>query len=469
MEHNSVARPIERWLVTRKGNTRVKIGTTSYELEIDEWGNAKRKEGGMGVLHRCNYRSSESKTERVWLKHAKIDETSEGSLNELLDDRNKEIQREINVQKKVADLGYAPGIINSGDFSANEGEPLFTVFVQSEARGVSFYDLKDSLTHVERVEVLAHFFEVLIKLHEKGIYHCDIDLNHVFWEKDTKKIYLIDWGAGIIDAYPGIDEMPTNVKGKQHFSSPEQWKDKRIQPNRSGIYNAGTVGDYFLKDEANGEELPDYPDRDCDGYDLRGLEHLPNAIRDTIFRATRKNPEERFESMEEMLGCWVESDVRKLPCLTIQDKENTISTVSEENTNYSGFGLDVTFKESYRNQSWLVEGDFEVFMTHGSRKGQWAAEKELEIFKRSRIIRPNSKNMCLLFKVADREYSSQRDENTDEDVVGDIFYEEKKGLRILELISTLPNGNTKLRYADGDEEGVVVDKAGLQSRFIRIG
>jgi hypothetical protein len=77
--------------------------------------------------------------------------------------------------------------------------------------------------------------------------------------------------------------------------------------------------------------------------------------------------------------------------------------------------------------------------------------------------------MCLLFKVADREYSSQRDENTDEDVVGDIFYEEKKGLRILELISTLPNGNTKLRYADGDEEGVVVDKAGLQSRFIRIG
>jgi serine/threonine protein kinase len=467
MEYNSHARPINRWLMTNEGNPLVPIQDRYYELEMNDFGQPVKKEGGMGVVYRCHYPSLEGEKVWAWIKHAKIDETKEELLNKLLDDRNKEIQREINVQSKVAELDYAPKVIAQSNFSANNNEPKFATFVQNEAKGTSLYDLKDTLTHSERVVVLTHFFEALIALHERGIYHCDLDLHHVYWEEHSKKINLIDWGGGLIEN--SLHEVTAIVKGKTCFSPPEQRDKQTILVPKSEVFSAGAVAYYFLTDHNNGDDLPDYRNRDYDGYDIRDLEQLPDSIAETIFKATRRNSEDRLETMEELLKYWNDYRGISLPTLTIQDRTSTISTVSEENTNFSDFGLEIDFQESNGNPSWIVKGDFEVFTTLGSNKGQWTNVKELEIFKRSKIIRINQEtNRCLMFKVNNVEYFRQKGEHISDETENEIFYEENSTGKFLQL--NLPkqmNGMVRLKYVGEDIE-IEINETDLSSRFTLI-
>jgi serine/threonine protein kinase len=472
MEYNSHARPINRWLMTNERNPLVPIKGVYYTLEMDHLGQPVKKEGGMGVVYRCHYLSLQGEKVWAWIKHAKIDETKEELLNKLLDDRNKEIQREINIQSKVAELDYAPQVIAQSNFSANNNEPKFTTFVQNEAKVASLYDLKDTLTHSERVVVLTHFFEALIALHERGIYHCDLDLHHVYWEEHSKKIHLIDWGGGIIEN--SCREVTAIVKGKLCFSPPEQRDidNPTILLPKSEVFSAGAVAYYFLSDLENGNELPKYyryPD-DYDGYDLLGLEQLPDSITETIVKATRSNSEDRLETIEELLKYWNDKMIISLPCLTIQDKTSTISTVSEENTNFSDFGLEIDFQDSNGNPSWIVKGDFEVFTTLGSNKGQWANVKELEIFKRSKIIRINQEtNRCLMFKVNNVKSLRQKSEHISDETENEVFYEEKSTGRFLQLLPpTQMNGKVRLEYIDGDLGGIEIDENDISSHFTLI-
>lgn len=469
MEYSSFARPIKRWTLTNHGETRIQIGGIRHELELNHSGQIVTKEGGMGVVYRCRVTPRNMDQTYAWIKHARIDLTSDDELKESLEERNKEIEREIDIQQMAASIGFAPLVIAKGLFSAKTNEPEFTVFVQSEAVGISFYDLKDNLDHSQRVEVLTHFFKTLQTLHENGIYHCDLDLRHVYWDADSQKINIIDWGAGI--AKHSEEQTNAYVKGKLLYSPPEQWVERIIHLPQSEVYSAGAVAYFFLNDKNDGDdELPDYRDnRECDGYDLIDLEDLPLSIKDTIFKATRNQSEDRFQSMGELLQSWSEIEVQNLISLTIKNKTSTLSSLNEENTSFTDFGLNIQFRANDWAPSWRIQGDFEVFMTQGSRKGQWARHQELELFTNSKIIRPISTNGCLLLEVTKSNYYQESQQESADDTEDPDFFIEKSTKRYLRLISTKQSGEKiKLAYVDGDYEEAEVSESELNSRFTRV-
>ena len=60
----------------------------------------------------------------------------------------------------------------------------------------------DSLGVTERAEMLTQFFGLLAQAHRGGIVNGDVDLKHLFWRRDTKKLVVIDWGNAKLDIDP---------------------------------------------------------------------------------------------------------------------------------------------------------------------------------------------------------------------------------------------------------------------------
>ena len=60
----------------------------------------------------------------------------------------------------------------------------------------------DSLTASERVEILTQFFGLLAEAHQRGIVNGDIDLTHLYWNKDKKQLIVIDWASARLNVDP---------------------------------------------------------------------------------------------------------------------------------------------------------------------------------------------------------------------------------------------------------------------------
>lgn len=60
----------------------------------------------------------------------------------------------------------------------------------------------DSLTASERVEILTQFFRLLAEAHQRGILNGDIDLTHLYWNRDKKQLFVIDWANARLNVDP---------------------------------------------------------------------------------------------------------------------------------------------------------------------------------------------------------------------------------------------------------------------------
>ena len=193
MDYIPEARPLSRYPIINKGARNIKINSEVFTLELDTNGNLKHLEGGMGIVYQCSYFTNPGVRKIAWAKHAKIDATSIERVEQLLPKHNEELENEIIVQKKAAELQYAPQILaQDSSFSASYDDPKFCLFIQEDALGESFYDLKDSTDYTKRIEILTYLFGALVELHRNKIFHCDLDLNHIYWDNENSKITIID-------------------------------------------------------------------------------------------------------------------------------------------------------------------------------------------------------------------------------------------------------------------------------------
>ena len=182
------------------------------------------KEGGMGIAYRCHYIENGIE-HKCWIKHTKIDEATESQIRTRLDSGNREIINEAEIQTLVNSIGFGTEVIYS-DKLVNDGEPEFEIIIQREAKGESFYDLKDLLDHSERSDLLKLFFKALSSLHEHNIYHSDLDLNHIYFDKENNKITLIDWGGATLNR-ECLDVGISTTKGKPVFHRRTKKKEDR--------------------------------------------------------------------------------------------------------------------------------------------------------------------------------------------------------------------------------------------------
>lgn len=471
MDYISIARPVSRWLKKKSGSTEIEIQGKKFYINTDSMGNEIEHEGGMGIAYECSIHSgSHGYSKTGYIKHPKLDTTSESELLDNLDEKNAELIDEVNIQKRVHKLGYAPAVVGSGLFSALPGDPNFQVFIQERAVGESFHNLKDSLSIEERLDVLEnHFFPAIQILHENNIYHSDLDVHHVFFDTSTKKLEIIDWGGAVI-APNTEDRIKPKVGGKGNYSPAEQKRDRdRIYYTpQSEIYSVGAVAYYFLRDDKNGEEdsadcFGDYEQYDVINFETKYEQSIPSQVAKAIRRATMRDPSERFESVQELIDAWIGIEKSNLTSLIVANRDQILSEINIENENFSHSGLNINMVGSQQNPSWFIRGNFDYFMTEGSKAGQWRAAEKLEIIDRPYIIKTGGEVLLLDVRVV--EFGT--DDEIEEEEVDTSGFEDKTTGEIYIKIGTTDDNRTILKNPLTDSTKFVTQEE-LDSRFVRI-
>lgn len=470
MDYIPIARPINRWLKKSSGSTEIDIQGRRYSISTDDWDNVKEHEGGMGIAYECLIPSGfHGSSKTGYIKHLKLDTTLESELRKNLDEKNAQIKDEIDLQKIVHNLGYAPAVIGEGLFSALPEDPKFHLFIQEKAVGDSFHDLKDSLTIEERLDVLEnYFFPAIQELHENNIYHSDLDVHHVFFDIETNRIEIIDWGGGLI-APENVTSVEPNVGGKGNYSPAEQKRtvNRIYYTPQSEIYSVGAVAYYFLRDDKNGEDdsadcFGDHEQYDVLNFDSQYEQSIPSSVANAIRKATTEDPSKRFQSMEEFMDAWKGGEKSNLTSLIVANREQVLSEINIENESFSYSNLNIAMVGSQHNPSWSVRGNFDYFMTEGSKAGQWRAAERLDIIDHPYIIRKDGEILLLDVRVV--EYASD-DAIEEEENEFRQFREIESGETYIDMGITDDN-RTILRNSFGVDRYVSIEE--LNSRFIRI-
>lgn len=465
MDYQSIARPIKRWAIKHHGKA-LKFDERDFYLEFNELGKLNEKEGGMGIAYRCHYIENGIE-HKCWIKHTKIDEATESQIRTRLHSGNREIINEANIQKKVNSIGFGTEVIYSDKFAVNDGEPEFEIIIQREAKGESFYDLKDLLDHSERGDLLKLFFKALLTLHEHNIYHSDLDLNHIYFDKENNKITLIDWGGATLNE-ERLDVGISTTKGKPVFSPPEQRKkeDREYYFPQSEVFSACAVAYYFLEDKKNGlHDSPEYADnKNYESYQLGANIEVSPSIISAIKRATKNNPHERFASISELLFSWNNTS-SELPSLIVKTTDFS-GVVNEMNSKLSHDDLNFNFIQDNLYPSWQVDGDFEVFQTAGSMRGMWRDQKQVLVVDKPMIIKSKTGGDYVLLTV-DNHNITNTEEDVEIDSSGEMeMVQDKESGEIFELLSESEDNVTLVNVTD--QEKYNFTKAEFNSRFDKL-
>jgi CRP-like cAMP-binding protein len=150
------------------------------------------------------------------------------------------------------------------------------------------------------VELLYPIVNGLKYAHDKGLVHLDIKPANIFLPSDDQ-LKILDFGL----ACPSCTETLCGV-GTPHYASPEQ-TDGEMVDGRSDIYSLGIMAfelltgvrpyagdDPALLMEAHlTQEIPD---------PRNWISDLPECLCQFIWKATRKDPKDRFQTMDEVLS-----------------------------------------------------------------------------------------------------------------------------------------------------------------------
>ena len=230
------------------------------------------------------------------------------------------VKRFINESKAVAMLSH-PNIVNIYDVSVRENVKYI---VMEFVEGIT---LKNYMKHREVLnlrEIISYTTQILRALdhaHKKGIVHRDIKPQNIMLVKDGI-IKVTDFGIAKLPNAETIT-MTDKAIGTVYYISPEQVTGKD-NDRRSDLYSLGVM----MYEMATGTlpftaETPisvamkqvndePTPPREINPYIPVGLEQI-------ILKAMEKDPEERYQSAEEMLGQLLK--LRENPKIIFKEKK----------------------------------------------------------------------------------------------------------------------------------------------------
>ena len=149
---------------------------------------------------------------------------------------------------------------------------------------LSSTDARD-LTHQKLLECALEVCDTLGYLHRQGIIHRDVKPSNILVDSDGCA-RLIDLG---IARRTQLDwTVAGSVMGTPTFMSPEQAVDPRNVDARSDLYSLGLCL-FALSTRRTAMELGYAHLRD------EALTHVPDSFRDLVDRATKADPNERFQ------------------------------------------------------------------------------------------------------------------------------------------------------------------------------
>jgi len=205
--------------------------------------------------------------------------------------------------RAVAKLRH-PGIVPI--YHVGEGEGL-VYFIMPLLEGKTLraaLEEEGPLDPEEAIRLLAEAALALREAHQRGIVHRDLKPENVMLEGPERRLVLMDFGIAQSEDIGQGDTSAGLVLGSPEYMSPEQAKGTRLD-SRSDIYSLGVVGYRMLagrlpfEGETAREVLahhiltPPEP--------LASVAPVPQALADAVMRCLAKQPEDRWQTADELL------------------------------------------------------------------------------------------------------------------------------------------------------------------------
>jgi|GEM_PF-5612130 len=252
----------------------------------------KIAQGGMGVIYEATQINLDRK---VALK----------ILTAELATRPEFLQRFEREAKSAASLNH-PGIVAVYDFGEADGR-RFIIMEFIDGENLSEYISKRGKIPVENaLAIVEQAAQALKVAAEKSIIHRDIKPSNLMLTRDGR-VKVADMGLAKVLTENSELTMSSVSIGSPHFIAPEQAGDSKNADHRVDIYSLGVTLLYFVtgKHAFDGDSpisvvLAHATKPLPTGADL-GTE-LPAEVEALIKRMTAKNPDERYQTYDELLA-----------------------------------------------------------------------------------------------------------------------------------------------------------------------
>ncbi len=251
-----------------------------YKLE------AELGRGGMGVV----YKAFDTQLDRpVALKF----------LGALVDGSDEYKQRFIREAKAAAKVQH-PNIISIYDIGAEDGKAFIAMEYVEGPNLHKYLKRKGRLEPREAINVMGQACSALDAVHQAGIIHRDIKPDNILIAKGGL-VKLMDFGLAKAE---GMRLTGTNVvMGTPCYMAPEQAMGKESDA-RSDIYAMGLVlhelltgKTVFLDGDVLQRQVSEMP-----APPSATIEGIPSMLDQIVMKCIAKKPEERFQSIKEMMG-----------------------------------------------------------------------------------------------------------------------------------------------------------------------
>ncbi|MDK8502960.1 Stk1 family PASTA domain-containing Ser/Thr kinase [Aerococcus sp. UMB1112A] len=218
-----------------------------------------------------------------------------------LDDETDSIRRFRREAMSITELDH-PNIVDVYDIGDKERENYIVM---------EYVDGKDLKTYIrDNHPISPQTYQVIMLqildgvqcAHDHGIVHRDLKPQNIMVKADGT-VKIMDFGIAIISTETSITQTSTII-GSVHYLSPEQARGS-LATAQSDIYSLGIVSFEMLTGHVpfDGESAVSIALKHFQ-EDLPALDaersHIPNSIQNVIYKATAKDPSDRYQSCRDM-------------------------------------------------------------------------------------------------------------------------------------------------------------------------
>ncbi len=286
--------------------------------------------------------------------------------------RDEEIMRRFvrEAQSSTA-IGHA-NIVDISDFGKLEDGTAYFVMEHLDGEPLTDRIRRGAMPTSEVLHICAQIAAALAAAHGRGIIHRDLKPDNIFLIRrggDDRFVKILDFGIAKVGGANAKLTRTGMIFGTPHYMSPEQAAGQSVD-SRTDIYALGVIlfemltgqvpfdGDTFMG--ILGKHMFDPPPKPSELVgDLGDIEPV-------VLKALSKKPEDRYSSMDELLG-----DVDKLRAG--QEISVPLSAAATPPAHLGGYASEAPEPLPQSRVPLILIGGFVVLLAVGGGVGAWLA------------------------------------------------------------------------------------------------
>lgn len=247
----------------------------------------------------------------------------------------------------VANISH-PNIVNVYDVGC-DGKVNYIVMEYVDGQNLKeIIKNEGTLDEYTALDITKQIAKALGAAHKKGVIHRDIKPHNILISSEGRNVKVADFGI----AKAATNSTMTNIGsiiGSVHYFSPEQAKGKSVK-NNADLYSLGIVlyemllGKVPFKGDSPISIALQHINEDIE-FSLEEKTQIPQSIRTLIKKLTEKDPDDRYQSSEEVIEDieYIEQNIdldfikqyddfatRKIAPVELMENSNKFKTIGKE-------------------------------------------------------------------------------------------------------------------------------------------